>query len=423
MSRLTTRRFAAVVLAGVLAVAACGSDDGESDTTPTSAPGDTSAAAPTTTAEPGVPPASGEPIKLGFQWSESGPAALPDMEIGADAAVEYVNNKLGGVNGRPIELVKCGTAGTPESSTICANNFKDSGVPLVLISADPNEAVYPPVLQNNGIPVQANSSTGLLLTVNNTFASGSGAVGTMLGYAEYGRMQGHKSLLLIHIDNAGAAGVIALSKPFFQAAGVEVRTLPVASGTADITPQLQVALIDKPDYVGIFTDAPLCIAALKAKEVIGLEQELLVVPTCTTPEAVAATGDAVVGAINFSNRVPASETDEEAIAYRKALADFSSKTSPLGVASLGFTSVVDAHDVLATLPTGSQYTPTEIIGAYQAVKDLPLFMSGGGTSTCDGKQMPGTPFIGVCSTFINAFRFDGKSQEFVSAVDPSGLFG
>ncbi|HQV56687.1 MAG TPA: ABC transporter substrate-binding protein [Ilumatobacteraceae bacterium] len=433
----------------LLLIAACGSSDDSKDASPsttspsatspassTSAPASSSpdssaatassAAASSTTAAPTTAApkkATGEPITVGFQWSQSGGAALPDVKSGADAALEYLNNTLGGINGRPLKLEACGTDGTPESSTICANNFKDAKVPTVIVSADPNEAVYPAILTQNGIPVLANSSTSVLLVTKGAHMMGSGALGTILDYAKYGQQKGYKKLLLIHIDNAGAAGVIGLTKGAFAKAGVEVQTLPIASGTADATPALQAAVVNPPDYIGVFSDATVCIAALKGIEVLGLKQDRVVTPTCTTPAVVEATGKAAVGAISFGNRVPGSATDPQAIAYRAALEKTAGKdVGPLGVAAIGFTAVMDIAGVLSTVPAGTDYTAESVSAAFDGLKDMPLFMSGGGTATCDGKRLP-APFVAVCSTFANAFRFDGTGQELLGPLDPSDLLG
>jgi branched-chain amino acid transport system substrate-binding protein len=445
------KRAAAGLCALALVTAACGSDDDDSsaDTTPaesastepdttepdttepdttepdTTEPDTTEpdTTEPETTEPSEVEPASGEPIPIGFQWAESGGAALPDMKSGADAAVAYINNELGGVRGRPIELEACGTGGTPESSTICANNFLDANVPAVVISADANEAVYPPILLENGVPVLANSSTSSLLVSEGSYAMGSGALGTLLAFAKYGEEQGFEKHLLIHIDNAGAAGVVELARPAFEAAGVELTTLPIASGTADATPSVQASLVDEPDYIGVFSDAPVCIAALKAYDILGLEQPRTVVAPCTTPAVVEATGEAAIGVVSFSNRIPGAEADPDAIAYRAALEEYAgADVSPFGIAALSFTAVMDMYNVLSLVPEGTEYTAETVTEAFEAVEDMPLFMSGGGFATCDGQQLP-APFVSVCSTYANAQEFDGQGQTLIGPIDPSDLLG
>ena len=51
--------------------------------------------------------ATGEPYIVGYVNQEGGTPGFPEASIGVDAAVWYINNFLGGIGGRPIELAKC----------------------------------------------------------------------------------------------------------------------------------------------------------------------------------------------------------------------------------------------------------------------------------------------------------------------------
>ncbi|MEY3823853.1 MAG: hypothetical protein RL628_1961, partial [Actinomycetota bacterium] len=44
---------------------------------------------------------------VGYVNQEGGTPGFPEASIGVDAAVWYINNYLGGIGGRPIELAKC----------------------------------------------------------------------------------------------------------------------------------------------------------------------------------------------------------------------------------------------------------------------------------------------------------------------------
>src|SRR5918995_3732178 len=118
-----------VTIAGVAVVVAlivgagCSDDDGTD--APASAPelgGTTS----TSAAEP-----TGEPITIGFVNSEGGAFSVPELRVGNEVAAEYVNSHLGGVAGRPLEVVRCATDGSPESSIDCANQLVESGAVAV----------------------------------------------------------------------------------------------------------------------------------------------------------------------------------------------------------------------------------------------------------------------------------------------------
>ncbi|MFM8649594.1 MAG: hypothetical protein ACKODY_07490, partial [Actinomycetota bacterium] len=122
MRKTSKTLIAGLAVLGLLA-SACSEDSGSSETPATEAP---STEAPSTDAPSGDLPvqqssidqglaytggpggvASGDPILIGYVNQEGGTPAFPEASVGIDAAVWFINNFLGGVGGRPIELVKC----------------------------------------------------------------------------------------------------------------------------------------------------------------------------------------------------------------------------------------------------------------------------------------------------------------------------
>jgi hypothetical protein len=81
--------------------------------------------------------ASGEPLVLGMVNQENTPVgSFPELSAAVQAAVDFVNENLGGVGGRPIEVELCNTNFSAEGSTACGQQFAESGVPAVLGGID-----------------------------------------------------------------------------------------------------------------------------------------------------------------------------------------------------------------------------------------------------------------------------------------------
>lgn len=127
---MTTRRNARVtglLVAGVLAIAACSSDDAAAPDT-TSAPATTDAPA-TTEAEPTettYAEPSGEPVKIGTSLWEFEMAGLDVKLPGIEAAVRRVN-ATGGIQGRPLEWIYCGGIDNIQGEQ-CAQKMVDEHV-------------------------------------------------------------------------------------------------------------------------------------------------------------------------------------------------------------------------------------------------------------------------------------------------------
>jgi hypothetical protein len=65
------------------------------------------------------------------------PAGSPGFDASTAAAVTLINEEMGGINGRPIQLVPC--AATPGNGLKCANKLIESKVELVIIGRTADE--------------------------------------------------------------------------------------------------------------------------------------------------------------------------------------------------------------------------------------------------------------------------------------------
>ena len=179
---MRTRSMTGIMAVGLLtlAVSACGDDDDDTtggtatestaaaDATATTATGTEDTAAETvdtaegtadtagdeaagTTAEPVAADDSLEPLTFGFHNLEGGPLSLPEIRLGFEEGIKYVNEELGGINGHPIEIETCNTDLTPESSVNCANQFVEAGAVVAVQGADAVADAALPVLSQAGI--------------------------------------------------------------------------------------------------------------------------------------------------------------------------------------------------------------------------------------------------------------------------------
>lgn len=214
----TTLRWIALALALTLVAAACGDDDGDGDDTSS----DDSAGETTEDGaegsgeddsgdggEGGGEQASGDPIPVGFVNIEGGPISLPEIRVGFEEAVAYVNAELGGVNGRPIEITaSCNTDLTPESSVNCANQMIEEDVAVVFQGVD--------VAADAGLPLykEAGLAQIVVFGVSPALNSAEGDVFAYIWASEEGlaasmRAQqtlGSEKIVLASADSAASRG-------------------------------------------------------------------------------------------------------------------------------------------------------------------------------------------------------------------------
>ena len=130
--------------------------------------------------------ATGEPITIGMINQENTPAgSYPELSSGVDAAIAFVNEQLGGLDGRPIELEVCNTDFSAEGSTSCGQQFVEDGVPVVMGGIDVFGNGIEVLADNQvpfvgGIPVSEQS-----VQSPNSFQWSGGSWGATVAFADY----------------------------------------------------------------------------------------------------------------------------------------------------------------------------------------------------------------------------------------------
>ncbi len=395
-----------------LAAAACSSSGSSTATSASS----------TSTVSLGTPDkATGTPVKVGFVNLEGGQyVSNSDVGKGADAAYQYANAYLGGIAGRPIQLDSCKTDGTPASSRTCADQMVNDHVQVVVMGEDANAGVVVPVVRAAGIPYVTGGGVDpaeMLSPGSYTWSGGAAAgFGAM---AEFAKQKGWKSFTMLLINVAEAtAGSETYAVPAFKAAGVKLTVVPIAPGTADMTPMIAAAEQQHPGAYGIVGDAAFCLSALKAMQTSAVTAPKMLLSTCTGKDVTGALGQS---AIDGSYGVVGTETtgsDPEAALFRQVMATYAPKVDTTGFAAVGYLSMLGLVRAVKGL-TGT-VSPASILAAIEKTHQVPLPAGDGITYTCDGQQMPG--LRAVCSSALIVVQFDKGTTTVIGRVDPASLY-
>lgn len=372
----TATRGAAVLLVAGLAVAGCSN----SDQTQSGSTGSTTAL-PTNQA-------TGEPISIGFISPEGGATSqLPESREAAEAAVKYINSNLGGLHGRPFNLVVCKEKEDPATAHDCANQLVGDHVSAVISPATGQGDAIVPTVAGAGIPyISVQGPAVSEMTTPGTFVLTSGAPGGLAVAAQYAAQHKYKKVAVV-VEDAGSvmAGIKLIADPAFQQAGVELQAVPIPPGTPDTTPQLSAALAGHPDAILVLGDGPLCLSSLKALQTLGSTADKMLVQTCVSPDVVAAAGSAIDGA-HVVGYADVTSDDPEAVIYRSVLAKYSPQTPVDGGAYWGYQAVLGFYRAVQGLQ--GDPTPAAVQTALTQAKNVPLPVGHGLTFTCDGKAQP-----------------------------------
>jgi branched-chain amino acid transport system substrate-binding protein len=382
--RIRARGLLAAVMA-TAALAACGS----SGSSASSGASSSRPAAPVST----LPPPQGEPIVVAMIAQESGPAALPDSRLAAEAAVKYVNTELGGAAGRPVQLETCITDGSPEQSSACANQLLEKHPVAFVGESELGTAGSVPIIETAGVPlVGAAGITPELVLSHDAFAFGLDAVGDWSGWTKYLATDGNaKTINLINIDIPAAPVFEKAVRSVAEANGAKVdKVVSLPLSATDVSAQMAAASEGNPDVIMAVVSAQLCVPAAQAHESIAPQTKLFLPGICSSPQTISAAGSSMDGALVGVGSLNPYDTGQPDVAtYRRALDTYGDHVPLSQFAGNAFTAVMNLKAVVDKLgPTG--VTADAITNAIKAGTNVQSFMKD--TYTCDGKVplSPGT---------------------------------
>jgi len=415
LSKTASATLAAV--ASVALLAACGSGSSASSpqpSHPSSAAGNSANLLPTPSAK-----ASGTPLKIFFinQEGASAAASSPEAYQAATAAVDYVNRNLGGLNGRPLQLIHCADLGTPDSSVTCANKAVDAKPDIIVKGVDTGIDTAVPIITKSGIPYVTLQAGVSETAAPNTFIPASGFIGATTGMLSYAKEQGAKTIGVIYSNVTALSG--AVQGPLETAAradGITLVPVPVALTTQDLTSAYSTVLAKKVDAIFLMASVGHCAAALKARQSLADSTPLYTAYVCDTSDVLgsvpaSATNGLVIGSLDTSSV----SDDPDTQIYDGAMKAYASSSATGGFAPGSFEAIMDIYRALHGVPDPASLNAQSIGAALKAAKNVPLFMGGGKTFTCDGSVDPKQP--AVCTGWVFLLKYANGEHTLLKQVN------
>lgn len=420
--RRSMRFVAGVALAAALASACSESEEsgaGEASST-TAAPSECTGDEPVVTCAPqdttlGELPeepvaASGEPIRIGTINQETGAAgAFPELTQADRAAVRLVNEELGGVDGRPLELITCDTKFSPAGSQACAQQMVDEDVVAVVGGIDVFGDGITTLEQNGipyvgGIPVSFPSVRSPL-----SFQFSGGSWGAMLGFTDYAiRELDAKKVSILHGDFGPITDAAAYGRRALEAAGVEVRLIAMPLVGADFLPLVTTANENSPDAIVVLTADTGCVPTMQAAADLGVTAPVFLTGACAAPKIVSDAGDAAEGRyFNVEGPIRPDDPDADTALYNAVIERYGEGLDAPGAGTVSFRSLMNLYLVMRELGADG-ITRESIAEAFRSAEETPSFM--GHPYTCDGEQFEGLPALCAPQQIIARYT-DGTLEQ------------
>lgn len=435
MQRSMRHRVMAGLMSASLVLAACGGDDENADsTTPTEESTATDAPATTdgpATTEPatdalGEPsPAEGDPVKIGLITEGGGEAISSQAELaetGADIAVQFINEYRGGLGGRPVELVVCGNKASASGASDCANQMVEQDVAAVVWPFTGFGPQQVPIITGAGIPIVAVSGSSTEeLTSPNVFIITGGYVGTLGAYAQHAADNGVEKFSMITIDVPSATQAAEqLGAIVFGNAAVPYSVVKVAPGTPDMTAQVQAAISDGATALGVTGDVTFCTSFFQAYQALALDVPKYIISPCVDPTVIESLSSVLDGSILATNT--GGESEDAAIYGAMVEKYGDGDIDPDPAISAGVSAGVSAIMNLWNLMDGADdVSAAGIIDQAKTAKDVPMWLSGGLTFTCDGSAIGILPNLCSAQFQIGTVGADGRVSN-LEPIDAAALF-
>ena len=360
--------------------------------------------------------ANGSPIRVGMINQETGPAgAFPELSLADRAAVRFINDELGGVDGRPIEFSVCDTKFSPEASTACAQQFVQQGVVAVAGGIDVFGNGIAILEQNNipyvgGIPLSFASAQS---PVSFQFSGGSwGAVAAFVHYAV--ETKGAKKISIMYGEFGSITDAAKLGEQLGQKLGAEVKLVPFPIVTQDLLTPLTAANDGNPDAIVALTADTGCVPVFKSAHDLGVRALLFFTGACASPNILSAAGEASVDGryFNVEGLIP-EEPDPDSTLYTFIIDKYGDGLDAASAATVSFRAMMDLYLQMKAIG-GDKISAQRLIEGFRAARDAPNFM--GHPYTCDGKQVPRLPSLCAPQQVI-ALRRDGRLVSATGWID------
>ena len=227
------------------------------------------------------------PIVIGYVNEEGGVPAFPEATQGFNAAVQYVNDELGGIQGHPIKVEKCFVVANEDGQKCGTQLANDDKVQLVItgVTTVGNQALYNTLAAKKPVLVSNPVVTPDFLT-KGVYAYTPGGPGVVQGMAVFvGKyLKNIKKVSVIYGDSEaevfGAEGLLVPKLKSYGITDVTLQKISDAPTAPDVQNALTAAGAADADVVIPIVTVQGCIATYDALKSLGITTPVVTTGLC-----------------------------------------------------------------------------------------------------------------------------------------------
>lgn len=237
--------------------------------------------------------ATKSPILIGFVSNNTGPTGQPYLTVADSNALAFINDKLGGVAGHRLVLVKCSFGGTAQQGQDCGTTFANNpAIKMVLFPGGTVGGAQLHAAIGTSKVVLCTIASPAEFTAPDTFCTAGGVTATG-AIATYLRTYVKaKTVSILSITDPTLEAVLAGQKTQYAALGITATIGFTDPGATDVTAPLVAAGVQSTDAT--LLELPLsavCPPYAKALTTLGVTRPVVSLGTCDDPSVSTALGD------------------------------------------------------------------------------------------------------------------------------------
>lgn len=349
-------------------------------------------------------------IYIGWVNQQGGQVVIGGLATaGAELAVKYVNDQLGGVDGHPVALVKCFVRSNEEEGTTCGQKLVNNKRIAVIASgavATGAQSFFgtvrgaKPVVTGVAVtPVDGAQKNGIVLFGD--------AGHILLPFGTYAKnVLKAKTAAVVYPQATGITEAALVIASGLKKAGISTKAVGYTQGQTDLTAPLTAAGATTADFVAPYGSASDCANQAKALKQLGItdSRKIMTAPLCLSPQVIDALGDWPIWTYAIASSLYGDPTDKGMPAYQKVINKYKAQKNapdPWHIVAFGqlLTTVRFLNEVGA-----DKITPARVLARAKAFKG-PLALGSPKLQCGKYKNAPA-----ICNDMFQAFTYQGKFQ-------------
>ena len=350
-------------------------------------------------------------VYIGWVNQQGGQVVIGGLATaGAQLAVRYVNDVLGGVGGHPVALVQCFIRSNEEEGTTCGQKLvNDKRISVIATGAVATGAQSFFSTIRGAKPVV----TGVAVTPvdgaqRNAIVLFGDAGHILLPFGTYARnVLKAKTAAVIYPQATGITEAALVIAAGLRQAGISVKAVGYTQGQSDLTAPLTAAGATTADFVAPYGSAADCANQANALKQLGItdSRKIMTAPLCLSPQVSAALGDWPLWTYAIASSNYGDPTDKGMPAYQRVIKRYKAEKNapdPWHIVAFGqlLTTVRFLNEAGAS--NVNAITPARVLARAKAFKG-PLALGSPKLQCGKYKNAPG-----ICNDMFQAFTYQGK---------------